>query len=717
MATEWTRDELIAMLGNKRLESIKLSLKDGDTTVQRVMLDRTPSIAKQYLGRLRGRQAQETAFLMIVGDLPGVRDHIARFVGLQNHSNEPRVFHTRWEGFDLHQWQTILGPAAAFLSVQGMLALIRGILKATERFHEYGMVHNDLHLQNIIVPFEYDGKTGRGKLLLDEPKLIDFEYSLRPPTAIAGIEGRGDVEWVDSEGNPLLLTPEFHSDHVCAAEVDNCIDPITKRRTREYRRDALGNVILKPAPFANLAKIDFGVDLFTLGKSLNFLIEQATPYWSDADIARLFIEHDYLLKLPDLLCSFDALPTDPRLTPHREIISEIDHLIGVHKHTRVSFLLPMSTSTAKRVAVPKTIDATTIRRNSWFQVGAKSFGKTWRDLTRRCSPPYKAITRVVSQAIATMWILTAHLLYWPKVVVAGLAFYCIWVYFVAQGALHWIDGWSDHWYDELVTGWVFGTMIFTVFSLHTWVNRRYLKLSLKAGMLSSWLLIVGLPLITGIALTISSYPQALRDGQYMPVDFLIEKKYRTVALNALTSVKKEAYVKDYVFLRLVKDGSIDGKSMHIDARSNRSGYLTLITTSPDPTQWKNIVIGLENQPIKSATEMRFQVTLLATPTHQALSKIGLVGVVTSVPMDWGPAIGRNNDSDTMAVTPKRILLPAFHKISEIVANYGCSLSADHLGNYSAKEADQRHHNNCMAAARDYAVSRVLTVDLDEQKDL
>ncbi|PWF55733.1 hypothetical protein C7C56_000340 [Massilia glaciei] len=319
--------------------------RDGGTEVRRVYHAASPCIEKRH-AKLNLQQKNETQFLVAIDDLTGVSQHIARLVGYQNLSNLPKVFHTRWVGFDLAQWKIILGSTnTPFFTVPGMLTLMHGILSAIEKFHEYGLVHNDLHWKNLILPFEYDLVTGKGVLLLSKLKMIDFELALRPINATPEMSGRGATMWLDSESNPIALHPEWHSDLVCPYRSDG-------KGGYLARADGKPGYEPKTNPFGNLAKVDFGVDLFTLSKMLNHLIVMAEDedVWTDAHIEKYSDQHDFLLTLPHQLAQYDNIPAVPREPPHCGLIKAIEELVVVGEHNRASFTV------APGVAAPDAAD-------------------------------------------------------------------------------------------------------------------------------------------------------------------------------------------------------------------------------------------------------------------------------------------------------------------------------------------------------------------------
>jgi serine/threonine protein kinase len=254
------------------------------------------------------------------------------------------VFYTEWGGLDLKQWQSLLGASNPLTnSIPGMLFLIKKILEACYQFHRLGLVHNDLHCANLILDYDYDPQQRSVTLKPDQIRLIDFEFSLRPradqpvPKAQNGQAGRHDsqievrtaTEWRQANGNPILLEPNLHSPHVCAAAGEMALSKRCKILHRRYRSIANVGFQYLPEVFANLEKVDFGVDFFTLGHSLKTMIHKAARYWDDAHTQQWGEAHDFLLGLPTMLQEWDqAVPQKVREVPHQDLINEIQAFLG-----------------------------------------------------------------------------------------------------------------------------------------------------------------------------------------------------------------------------------------------------------------------------------------------------------------------------------------------------------------------------------------------------
>ena len=348
----WSQEELLRVLQSRTIPSPKLTLKNGQTTIQRVLQQGKPCIEKQYFGELLPNRQREAEFLFLVTSLKPLAPHIAPLVQTTHHASiQQQAFYTEWCGLDLEQWHSLLADQNPLMnSVPGLLLLMRQILHACFEFHDLGLVHNDLHWANIVLNYQYDPATHQVTLLPDQIRLIDFEFALRPPQNQprpgngVQIEPRVRPEWRDANGEPILLDPANHSQHVCAAEIETVL-ATDKALLRRYKRTENGHIIPKPQPFAALEKVDFGVDFFTLAQSLKHMIALATPCWDDAHISQWDEAHDFLLDLPNQLESWHTLPEQPRAVPHQQIIRAINTQIG---HWRVpAFCAPLPTQTAE----------------------------------------------------------------------------------------------------------------------------------------------------------------------------------------------------------------------------------------------------------------------------------------------------------------------------------------------------------------------------------
>ncbi len=385
---QWTNAELLQLLQDPALQSRKLRLKEGQTTVQRVWLGGHACIEKQYFGALLPNQQREADFIFMTSRLPQIAPHIAPLHSTQHrHSLAQQSFYTEWVGLDLEQWHSLLGAAHPLMnSVPGLLYLISKILHACFEFHDLGLVHNDLHWANIVLNFRYDAARHEVHLLPDQIRLIDFEFALRPRQAQPGIEARTTSEWLNEQGEAILLDPSQHSALVCAAEIEPALDS-DKNLFRRYKRDADGGLIMKPEPFAALGEVDFGVDFFTLAHSIEHMIKLATAYWDDDQQIRQWdAAHEFLSKLPEQLRQYDALPADRaqllRAAPHQAIMREIAHLIG---RWRVpDWVVPLPAAQCGNAPTRRTLLRVAALGSAGTLLGAGTF---W--LTTREKPPIK----------------------------------------------------------------------------------------------------------------------------------------------------------------------------------------------------------------------------------------------------------------------------------------------------------------------------------------
>jgi serine/threonine protein kinase len=350
LRARWSQADLLRMLQQREWNSPPLCLKAGDTEVQRVWrIDKEGKgkacIEKHYTRNLSANQQREADFLFKCSRVNLLKSHMAYLVETRASATmQSEVFYTEWGGLDLKQWQSLLGASNPLTnSIPGMLFLIKKILEACYQFHRLGLVHNDLHCANLILDYDYDPQQHSVTLKPDQIRLIDFEFSLRPradqpaPKAQNGQAGRHDsqievrtaTEWRQANGNPILLEPNLHSPHVCAAAGEMALSKRCKILHRRYRSSADGRFQYLPEVFANLEKVDFGVDFFTLGHSLKTMIHKAARYWDDAHTQQWEDAHDFLLGLPTMLQEWDqAVPQQVREVPHQDLINEIQRFLG-----------------------------------------------------------------------------------------------------------------------------------------------------------------------------------------------------------------------------------------------------------------------------------------------------------------------------------------------------------------------------------------------------
>ena len=340
---EWSEQHLLELLRDPRMPSQTLSLKHGLIEVRREVFEGDPCIVKRYLGDLSQRQQYELQQLTAVGGVSELHTNIAsvRNAGKRStYGGRESILHTRWHGLDTYSWQRLawatLGAESPFLrNAPFLLAWIRGVLKACERFHELGFVHCDLLPQNIVLRHRTDdAAAGRYTLLLDQPFIFDLEFCLAPQKW--GAWGSGQVRdgWFDDNGLPQCLAPDRHSELICASEIHypkgkgDAFAPL-----RQHRMDG-GYLVLKDPPFANLDRVDWGVDLFTLGLALDDMLTpcEFTDLYGQPIAANDPID-DYLRNLPKKLRSYNQLaPTrEPRPTPHAGLCADIDALLRIYQ--------------------------------------------------------------------------------------------------------------------------------------------------------------------------------------------------------------------------------------------------------------------------------------------------------------------------------------------------------------------------------------------------
>lgn len=346
----WPLQHLLEMLRDPRLESQKLLLKNNRIEVQRKLFNGVPCVEKRYLGNLSERQQYEVQQLHAVGGVTALVNHVASVYSTESrtlHQGRETTLRTRWHGHDTLSWQRLateaLGTESPFKrNVGTLLAWVRGVLKACEPFHTRGFVHCDLLPQNIVLRHRADNAAaGRYTLLLDQPFIIDLEFCLGPQKG--GAWGTGQVRegWFDDDRRPQLLVPKYHSELICAGVVlKERSDDDTLIAQRKYQMEKVEThdyVVLRDPPFADLDRVDWGVDLFSLGIALQEMLDE-TDFTDMAGqpIADKDPAHRYLCQLPKLLRSYNQLtPTKaPRPCPHGEICRDIEgHLAHIQAHT------------------------------------------------------------------------------------------------------------------------------------------------------------------------------------------------------------------------------------------------------------------------------------------------------------------------------------------------------------------------------------------------
>lgn len=338
----WSLQHLLDMLRDERMPSQKLVLKDGEIEVQREVFNGEPCIAKRYLGNLSERQQYEMTQLNAVGGVDSLLRHVASAYSTENRSifsGRERTLRTRWYGLDTDSWQRMTEAAedneSPFVrSVPTLLAWVRGVLRACEEFHSLGFVHCDLLPQNIVLRHRTDNAlAGRYTLLLDQPFIIDLEFCLGPQ--VRGLWGPGQVRdgWFRDDKTPLCLSPNWHSELICAGEVVKLAEYddglIASRENRMEHKAGQKFVVLRDKPFEQLARVDWGVDLFSLGIALQDMLDAKAVNFVDAK-GQAVLESDkayrYLNDLPKLLRSYNQLAPSqqPRATPHDTICKAID---------------------------------------------------------------------------------------------------------------------------------------------------------------------------------------------------------------------------------------------------------------------------------------------------------------------------------------------------------------------------------------------------------
>lgn len=371
ITTHWTNEQLLRMLLDKQASNFPtLQLKGGLVEVKRVVVADAPEplIEKRYLGRLSNFAKREFEYLNKV-NLKGL-ERVALMRSLHyipGSSMAETVVRTAWHGLDTLSWAQLLKaqpgrngqdqPQYCFTrSAPAVLAWVRGVLRSCQTFHSLGFVHCDLLSRNIVIPYTVVNAGQRQfELNLDEPRIIDLELCLGPTTHGAWGEPPPRTGFFDNLGNPLRLNPQDRSEHLCPwlvkKQPDDALDTVArgKRRGRDglmhdispgrqYLRDSSGKTKAPAKLFAQLPRVDWGADLFSLGVAVREMIREASfepDRHGDDSI------ENYLHELPTRLRSYDALNNGKvRPIPHADLIAEIDRLIGTDAYKRLFVTVP-----------------------------------------------------------------------------------------------------------------------------------------------------------------------------------------------------------------------------------------------------------------------------------------------------------------------------------------------------------------------------------------
>ncbi|WP_146204356.1 hypothetical protein [Massilia glaciei] len=283
----------------------------------------------------------------------------------------------------------------------------------------------------------------------------------------------------------------------------------------------------------------------------------------------------------------------------------------------------------------------------------------------------------------------------------------IFAYLVPKGAHYWIK--------DAVGIWTTMSIVLSIqtalyFERRLYGKERFWVYDFQMRMISliPWLLVVGFPLGTGLILTIQAYPQTLRSGNFIPDGYDPEAR-KTAALDALYSFRVNSWAPYGVDLRLADDAVVVGNTARIYVKSERNGYLTMFSTSPNHSG--SLVIGLENQPVAASKGAHFEARMPISTTHQATSRLHILAVVTSVPVGWGPIAETGPGDEKMSAPPKRMLVMPFRHTSDVASHFWCVRSNDDSSTGSAPATvDSSRRSACETAARDYAVSDVVRIE-------
>lgn len=378
---KWSPGQLLRMVIDHAFEPPTLALKlarAGDLTSAQVQVRRyreTSSgdtwVDKTYRGGFANRADHEQFVINALAKDQRITSGVVAD-GQSLQLNGQTLLRARWSGLSIQDWHTLLGGDAAdskspfSRSCRALLALLRAVLACTKQFHEAGYLHCDLLLQNLVCPANSMIGTQSEVLLLNDLKMIDFEFSYAP---VGGVQHRTSTFlcereiFRDVQGYLVALHPEWHSAQLIPGPfIKEYVTDRNGVRCAQYRLEDPLNPSADYQARLNLA--DFGADFFTIAQWLKERLDRGA--FADADAYPVVL--GYLDAMPKRLLAFDV-PNQldaqgkpyRQQRPHAEWIAEIDRLIRPNSNADyLRFSLPTSQEAAGYPDAPDHKPTTTL---------------------------------------------------------------------------------------------------------------------------------------------------------------------------------------------------------------------------------------------------------------------------------------------------------------------------------------------------------------------
>lgn len=184
------------------------------------------------------------------------------------------------------------------------LAILKGALVALERIHQHNIIHCDIKLDNICLPFK-GGNAEQGQIIqiqLDNITLIDF----------------GVAYWIGNMGSHERNWLGYNDN-----EQERYQSILLIHTLKQWFRDNEGRTV---APYDNssLANINYSCDLYSLGVAFEGFCQEGR-YQHDECWG---IVHSEFCAIIRELKSYDlGIPNNQAQTPHQEFIHRLDTLI------------------------------------------------------------------------------------------------------------------------------------------------------------------------------------------------------------------------------------------------------------------------------------------------------------------------------------------------------------------------------------------------------
>lgn len=349
-----------------------------------------PRIVKSMGGFMSRLQKHETSAYLAVWQESNKLTRVATFQQLSAEGDQ-KIIVLKDYGPSLEDWFSLTGPprlhpdfrdqslpllnssASPWLAPAVLLALARSLLEALEPFHALGFVHCDAKADNFCIRFKTTTQRGpalSGEIDLDTLTAIDLGCSLLPMLPARCI-------YLTEEGGaPLYIGAPYRQQYLWPVLMGGATDEKSARLVaqryasgefprelnthggRDARKQRLGEAKARDLGYISdnyllacemaalgelsaLAKLDWRIDFFSLGQLLKNLRRNLTHECGEearklADTTSPVM--NYLDALPQRLQAYDTCPymSAPTL-PHRQIIEEINALIGKEQHRLIPF--------------------------------------------------------------------------------------------------------------------------------------------------------------------------------------------------------------------------------------------------------------------------------------------------------------------------------------------------------------------------------------------